>query len=393
VVGVRRGVRSRGRQRRAAASATIGAAAIGATILIAGLAVSNGSIDVSTARMATSVAMILTALGLAADLRWGGWSQDAIARLVIDLGDRAEPTTLRDRLADAMDDPSLVIGYRIDGDASLVDEAGRPIDLPGGPAGRTVVPLNVAGTEVAVLIRDGTAPVDPLLVDGVAGAAALAIRNARLQAETRRQVADLEASRARLIAAAEGERIRIRSELDGGALRRLVEVHARLAAATALGPERDGLADHAASVIEQLTELSAGLGPASVLAGGLEAALRQLAATSAVPVRLEISVGPLAAGVQAGAYYVCSEGLANVAKHARASEVVLRVADRTGGLVVEVADDGGGGADPSSGSGLSGLRDRIETMGGRLTTDSPAGGGTRLRAELPIQRPIAGAGV
>jgi len=199
-------------------------------------------------------------------------------------------------------------------------------------------------------------------------------------------MADLEASRGRLIDAAEAERQRIRAELDGGAMRRLAKVRAALTSSVALGPDREPLLDHAASVMRQLMELSNGLGPASALADGLGPALIRLAEESSVPAVADGPIGRLPPLVEATAFFVCAEGLANVAKHAQASRVSVRAREVDGRLFVEVVDDGVGCASPSPGSGLDGLRQRVETTGGRLTIEDRREGGTRLLAELPIDR-------
>ncbi len=138
--------------------------------------------------------------------------------------------------------------------------------------------------------------------------------------------------------------------------------------------------------MRQLAELSDGLGPASALADGLGPALDRLAAQSSVPAVADGPVGRLPPLVEATAFFVCSEGLANVAKHAHASRVSIRAREVDGRLFVEVVDDGVGGATPSPGSGLDGLRQRVETTGGRLTIEDRREGGTRLLAELPIDR-------
>jgi signal transduction histidine kinase len=368
----------------------MGAALVAATIAVVfalvAAGVAGGTIDFAPARILSATALTMGTATLAIDLRWGGWSRDALTRLVIDLGDRAQATTLRDRLAAALDDPTLVIGYELDERGTYVDDDGRPVELPGPGSGRVAVPLRVAGLEVGVLVRDERWPIDPVLADGVAAAAELALGNARLHAATRRQVADLEASRERLIAAAEAERQRIRRELDDGAMRRLATVREALTASVALGPEREPLLEHASSVMGQLADLSDGLGPASALADGLGPALTRLAAESSVPAVADGPDGRLPALVEATAFFVCSEGLANVAKHARASRVSIQARELDGRLFVEVVDDGVGGATPSPGSGLDGLRQRVETTGGRLTIEDRREGGTRLLAELPIDR-------
>ena len=372
----------------------LGAAAVAATLAVAfalvTAGVAAGTVDFATARMLLATVLIVTTAALAIDLRWGGWSRDALTRLVIDLGDRAQATTLRDRLAAVLDDPSLVIGYGLDAGGSYVDDDGRPVEVPATGSGRIAVPLRLAGLEVGVLVRDERRPIDPILADGVAAAAELALGNVRLHAATRRQLADLEASRERLIAAAESERQRIRRELDDGAMRRLAGVRAALVASVALGPEGGPLLEHAGSVMRQLEELSSGLGPASALEGGLDAALRRLAADASVPTQADGLVGRLPQLVEATAFFVCSEGLANIAKHARASRAAIRAHERAGRLIVEVLDDGVGGATPSPGSGLDGLRQRVESTGGRLTIEDAAGrrhAPPRRAAHRPLSRP------
>jgi signal transduction histidine kinase len=376
---------TRGPLRRARATAAIGAGLLAASSAALALSVGSAAVDIDSARIAWASALIAVAIGLAADLRWGGWSHDALARLVIDLGDRSEPTTLRDRLAEAIDDPTLEIGYRLDG-RSYVDDVGRPIELPAPGSARVAVALNAAGSEVGVLVRDEQWPTDPVLADGVAAAAELAIGNARLQAATHRELAALEASRGRLIAAAEAERSRIRRELQAGALRRLAAVRRGLETAGAIGPEGARLAERADVLIHELEELSEGLGPTTALEHGLEPALLALVGQVPVNVEVDVRVGRLPALVEATAYFVCSEGLANIAKHARASRAWLTAHEAGAWLRVEVADDGIGGAIPSSGSGLDGLRQRVVTTGGRMAIGDRLGGGTRLVVELPVAR-------
>jgi signal transduction histidine kinase len=361
--------------------AAVTAAAFG--LLAAGVA--GGSVNLATARTLLASVLIGGTLALAIDLRWGGWSRDALTRLVIDLGDRAQATTLRDRLAAALDDPTLVIGYGSGDDGTYIDDDGRPVELPTPGSGRVAVPLRSADRQIGVLVRDERWPIDPVLADGVAAAAELALGNARLHAATRGQVADVEASRKRLIAAAEAERVRIRRELDGGVMRRLHGVRETLVASMTLGSGREPLLEHALAVIGQLAELSDGLGPASALRNGLAPALERLALESSVPAVADGPLGRLPALVEATAFFVCSEGLANVAKHAHASRVSIGARVRGGHLFVEVLDDGVGGASPSPGSGLDGLRQRVEAGGGRLMIEDRRGGGTRLLAELPIE--------
>jgi GAF domain-containing protein len=205
--------------------------------------------------------------------------------------------------------------------------------------------------------------------------------------------AKLTASRARVVAAADGERRRIERNLPDGAQQRLVALGLQLRAAEATAPVellelRKQLGDAVTGltgVLEDLQEISRGLHPAILSQGGLEPALRVLARRSAVPVELRIDVpARLAERVEVAAYYVASESLANAAKHARATTVWIAAAIRDGNLALEVRDNGAGGADPARGSGLIGLTDRVEALGGRLEIISPFGEGTLLRAALPV---------
>ena len=219
---------------------------------------------------------------------------------------------------------------------------------------------------------------------------ATAVANAQNRAE-------LIASRARIVAASDEARRRIERDLHDGAQQRLVALALRLRSAAAAPPERGGIhteiADVAAglmSVIDELREISRGIHPAILSKAGLRSALRALGRRSAVPVDMDVRVdGRLPGPVEVGAYYVVSEMLTNAAKHARASVVRVDVEASGGTLRLCVHDDGAGGADPLRGSGLIGLKDRIEALGGTFSMRSPAGRGTMVSCELPV---LVGAG-
>ncbi len=199
--------------------------------------------------------------------------------------------------------------------------------------------------------------------------------------------AELRASRARLLEVADAERRRIQRNLHDGAQQRLTAVLLSLGVLRESPEKRYALLDVAidelAEGLQDLRELASGLHPSVLSERGLVAALEALALRAPVPVELEsLPDRPLPEQVEAAAYYVAAEAIANVQKHAGARGVVVRATTDDHGLVVEVVDDGVGGAD-EAGGGLRGLADRVEALGGRLTLDSPAGGGTRLRAEIP----------
>ena len=221
---------------------------------------------------------------------------------------------------------------------------------------------------------------------------ATAIANAQAQAE-------LTASRARIVATADETRRRIERDLHDGAQQRLVSLTLQLRAAQeaippdlgGLASELDGVAAGLNDVLDELREFARGIHPAILAEGGLTAALSTLARRSAVAVALDVRVHErLPESVEVGAYYVVSEALANAAKHAEASAAVVEVEALAGVLRVCVRDDGVGGADFAHGSGLVGLKDRAEALGGRIRLDSPRGGGTTIEVELPL---TAGAAV
>jgi signal transduction histidine kinase len=225
----------------------------------------------------------------------------------------------------------------------------------------------------------------------IAGQLAVSLDNAQLYAE-------LSASRARIVATADQTRRRIEQDLHDGAQQRLVSLALQLRAVQAAAPpEAAGLARQVGDVaaglagaLEELREIAHGLHPAILADGGLRAALKALARRSAVPVRLDVQVaGRLPEPAEIAAYYAVSETLTNTIKHAHASAADVEVTAPDGVLHVMVRDDGRGGAafDPGSGSGLIGLKDRIEAAGGRITLHSPPGAGTTVQITLPLTDP------
>ena len=216
---------------------------------------------------------------------------------------------------------------------------------------------------------------------------ATAISNAQARA-------DLAASRARIVAASDETRRRIERDLHDGAQQRLVSLGLQLRAAQdavppghqAVSQELAGVASGVGEVLAELRELSRGIHPAILTDGGLAPALKALARRSPVPVRLDVSVpGRLPERVEVAAYFIISEALANVAKHARASMVQVRAGIQDGALELLIRDDGIGGADPSRGSGLIGLADRAEALGGTIALSSPPGAGTQITVSLPTR--------
>jgi signal transduction histidine kinase len=231
---------------------------------------------------------------------------------------------------------------------------------------------------------------DPGLREAVSAAARLAAANARLTAEVRAQVAQLQESRRRILEAGDEERRRLERRLRAGAQERLERLAERLralrlAASSETARQRIALTEAQLDrTLEEVRRLAHGLHPQVLSEAGLAGALSSLAEHAPVTVELLTPVPELAADVEAVAYFFCSEALANIAKHAGASRASISVTTGDGRVSVLIEDDGVGGADPARGTGLRGLADRVEALGGAMHVDSPAGGGTRLAAEIPL---------
>jgi PAS domain S-box-containing protein len=208
----------------------------------------------------------------------------------------------------------------------------------------------------------------------------------------KQQEDELRASRARIVQAGDAARRRLERDLHDGAQQRLVALSVALRLAKARlrdDPEAaetilTDAADELSHALEELRELARGIHPAILSDRGLAPALEALAARSPVPVEVDAPGERLPLVVEAAAYFVVSEAVTNATKHADAATVSVRVASENGHAIVEVADDGAGGADPAGGSGLRGLEDRVAALDGILTVESPAGGGTRIRAVIPV---------
>jgi PAS domain S-box-containing protein len=258
-----------------------------------------------------------------------------------------------------------------------------------GITSTVVAPVALAGRvwgAISVWVEEGRLPPETeQRIEQFAALVATALANAQARE-------DLYASRARLVEAGDAERRRLERNLHDGAQQRLVSLSLVLRLAQAkLGSDPqaanemlNGAGEELALALEELRELARGIHPAVLTDRGLGPALESLADRAPLPVEVdELPASRLPDQVEAAAYYVVSEALANIAKYASASTVSVRIAAENGLAVVEVADDGVGGADPESGSGLRGLTDRVEALQGRLAIVSPPGAGTRIRAEIP----------
>jgi signal transduction histidine kinase len=308
------------------------------------------------------------------------------------LAPRAAPSgPVRELLAESLGDRSVAIAYWLPDREAFVDEAGHPVALPEPGSGRAWTAVEQDGRRVAAIIHDAALDTSPELVEAAAAASSLAIDNERLKADLRARVEDLRVSRLRIVEAADEARRRIERDLHDGAQQQLLALALELRVLRSsisdpeAGPLVDGLAIRLEAALSDLRELARGIHPAILTRSGLDPAISALAARSPVPVDVQSAVdGRLAPAVEAAAYFVVAEALTNVARYAEAerARVELR-GDGNGGLIVVVADDGVGGADPGAGSGLRGLQDRLAVVDGALAIDSPPGAGTRLEATIP----------
>jgi signal transduction histidine kinase len=313
----------------------------------------------------------------------------SVADLVVDLGVNPGPAELQHAVARALRDPSATVAYRVEEFDAYAGIDGREIDV--GPApGRAVTPIVRDGEPVAMLLRSAALDEEPGLLSSVAAAIGMSIHNAQLQVELRARLEELRGSRVRILDAERQERRRLERDLHDGAQQRLVALSLELGEMAELVADDDlrsrieeARAEAAASLAE-LRDLAHGIHPAMVSDHGLMVALESLATHAAVPVRIDGSVDErLPEAVELAAFFMVSEALTNTAKHADASAAVVSLHRAPTVLRITVTDDGVGGATTDGGSGLRGLADRMEAIGGRLQVWSARGRGTRLRAEIP----------
>jgi signal transduction histidine kinase len=342
------------------------------------------------------VGQCLAVSGLALALGWElvrtRRARQAVERLVVELAQAPEPGSLEAALARATGDPSLRIVYRLRDDDRQVDSRGRPVPTPAASSRRAVTPIVRDGRPIALLKHDRTV-LDHSFQAQIGCAARLAVENEQLHAEALARLAELRESRARIVEASDAVRRQLERNLHDGAQQRLIALAFALRLAGGkLGahPEpivAEALTDAERALGEALAAVRSvanGLFPAALMSSGLAYALEELAELA--PIRIDVRAVPdhrLAAPVEAAAYVVIREAIENAALHARASAVSISAFCRPNVVVVDAADDGIGGADPERGVGLLDVADRVGALGGTLTILSPAGGGTRIHAEIP----------
>ena len=354
------------------------------------------------------VALAAVPVAFLAGLLRSRLARSGVGELVVELGERTRGGQLRSAVARALGDPTVDIAYWSAATDGYLDGEGRPVGAPVDDNTRAVTVIERAGERVGALVHDAALRDDAALLGAVCAAAGLAMENERLHAEVLARLGEVRASRARIIEAADAERRRVERNLHDGAQQRLVTLSLALTLARSrLAREPDAAAasvpgagtaiahrgidallaeaaDELGAALRELRELARGIHPAILVEEGLGAALESLAERSPIPVEVSAPAnGRLPPPVEAAAYYVVCESLANAAKYAHASSVRVAVGRSANGLRVEVFDDGVGGAAARRGSGLEGLADRVTALDGRLVVDSRPGEGTRVTAEIP----------
>jgi len=365
----------------------------GLILLLAALAFADLFLD--SARVPNSlvdVALLAIPLSFLFGLLRTRLARAAAGEIAVELGDEPAVNELEDAVRRALGDPSARLVLWRGEREGYVDLEGRSIDLPGAGDQQTVTTIEHLGRPVAALIHDSALLEDPPVLRAVSSAAGLTLENVRLQAQLHERLEELHASRARIVAAGDDERRRLERNLHDGAQQRLVSLSLALRLAQAKldadPPAASELLTTASAeltlALEDLRELARGIHPAVLTDRGLGPALESLADRTTISVELEaLPDERFPTRVEAAAFYVVSESLANVAKYAEASAAKVSVTNGNGHAIVEVSDDGIGGADATRGSGLRGLVDRVEALDGRLEIESEPGSGTRIKAVIP----------
>jgi signal transduction histidine kinase len=347
--------------------------------------------------LAHALALVLTPVAIAAGLLRVQMARLRVAQLITHLEKTADPDEVQTAIAYALDDPSLEVCFPLPGDCGYVHADGHTATLPTG-RNRASTTVERHGNTLAVLVHDTALQEHQTLIDAVVAAASLALDNARLLAAERAQLEQVRASRARIVMAADSERRRIQRDLHDGVQHKLLAVamrveQARAAQSPTAACDFAGAAVHQLNtaanelreVILELRALSEGIHPPALTEQGLAAAAEILAERASLPVHVDADDVRWPEPIERVGYFVITESLANVYKHANASSVHVRITGSPRVLVVAVTDDGDGGADPTQGTGLLGLHDRVSALGGTLRLESLPGAGTSIAAELPCE--------
>jgi signal transduction histidine kinase len=380
---------ARGTASRPRSTAGLAAGAIGVVVVVSTVARLVGD-PLGGSLLAYDVVLAVSSIVLAVDLLSRRWVEGFVAQVVVDLGDATRAGTVRDRLAQAIGDPSLTLGYAVGGSpGTFVDEGGNPIDLPPDGEGRVVTRLVGGDRETGFIAHDPAALDDPRMITTISAAAGLALSNSELQAQVRARVAEVEASRERLVLASDTQRRRLEQRLQAGTARRLGRVSELLIEVQESRPlvlaALAELLDEIERARLEIADFARGVHPATLTAGGLAPALDELVRRT--PLRVDATVDAPRADplIESTLYFVCTEAVGNAAKYASTDHVAIDVRATERSVALTIRDHGAGGAFVGQRGGLRGLADRVEALGGTFALDSPSGRGTRIDVTLPRQ--------
>ena len=374
------------------------AAVFGAVAILAGIALGGGTAWATAAAAVVAVMAfqpMRARMQRAVDRRFAQRRYEGL-RLVEEFLDdvragRLEPELIAEVLGRALQDRGLEVFFLLPASGRYAHASGRIAELPTDDI-RTRFRVLRGELELGVIVHDPELNVHADTFQSIVRAAGLAIEIARLRVEVRVQLAEVEASRGRIVAAADAERRKVQRDLHDGAQQRLVALglalrHAQMQLGEDSAAARgtlDQAVDEVTTAVAELREIARGLRPGVLDGAGLAGALSEVAGRCPVPVALEITSEQLSPQMEATVFFLACEAVTNTIKHAGAAHIRIRI-DRHGEqLRLEVADDGVGGARMFASGGLAGMTQRTLAGGGRLHVDSPAGGGTRIVAELPV---------
>ncbi len=326
--------------------------------------------------------------------------QGRLLNVLTGIGDAPRRDELEPTLRGALGDPRLELWWwraEVNGYSRASDPA-VSVEAPCTDPGTTLVELRAGNQPMAVLRLDPVVLDDPRFAQAVANAIRLVGDHERLTEQVRAQLDEVRGSRRRLLDAAATERARLERDLHDGSQQRLVGLALQLQlmrrtvdaeSAPELAESLDLASKNLGEALAELRELARGIHPAALTDGGLGAALPLIADRLPIPIDLSIDIdGRLDSTLESTLYFVAAEALTNVAKHSGATRVRIELRTKPSVVVLAVIDDGRGGASLDAGTGIAGLRDRVEAVGGVLSLESPIEGGTRLVAEIPLDASI-----
>lgn len=342
--------------------------------------------------LAANAAVPIAVLGGQA---WARLHRVAVADLILELDPETDGDRLQEALARCVGDPSLRLLFPLevsDDRNAYLDVDGQPVRGVDGP-GRASTTVTLDGRVIAVLEHDRTLLDEPELLDATVAASRLALHNAKLTAQVRAQLDELHRSRRRLVLAVDNERRRLERDLHDGVQQRLLTVALELgrlrrqaadAGSDELSRSLAGAGHDLDQSIDELRRFARGIHPQVLTDRGVPAALEALAQRAPLPVEVDADLGRLPPALESTLYLVAAEALTNTIRHGAATHLRIHARCADGRAVLDIADDGQGGAATSAGSGLQGLNDRVAALGGTLTLDSTRGNGTRLHIDVPL---------